>query len=91
MTLPAAVSGLNDNLYFMGKQLHIQTENTGSTATRIVTQVFCKGRVILSRKMDHPSIAGDSVRIRELMSSQHLQTIREIKEKLSRLQNRAAH
>jgi hypothetical protein len=91
---PASVSGLNDNLEFMGKQLHIQTENTGFPAARIVTQVFCKGRVIVSRKTDHPSIpgdSGDSALIRELMHSQHHQIIKEIKDKLARLRARMSH
>ena len=81
------VSGLNENLDFMGKQLHIQTEKTGSSTVRIVTQVFCNGRVLLSRKTDHPSIAGDSgdtAKIRDLMNSQHRQIIEEIKAKRAR-------
>jgi hypothetical protein len=92
--MPAPVSGLNDNLEFMGRQLHIQTENAGIPATRIVTQVFCGGRVILSRKTDHPSIMGDSgaiANIRDLMNSQHLQIIKEIKDKLSQLRTRPSH
>lgn len=91
MTPHTPVSGLNDNLDVMGKQLHIQTENTGLGASRIVTQVFCGGRVILSRKTDLAAIEGDSARIRELMSSQHLQIIQEIKEKLARRQDRTPH
>jgi hypothetical protein len=87
--MPAPVSGLNDNLEFMGRQLHIQTENTGLPPTRIVTQVFCGGRVILSRKTDHTSIMDDSgsiVNMRDLMNSQHHQIIKEIKDKLVQLQ-----
>ena len=89
--MPAPVSGLNDKLEFMGRQLHIQTENTGSPPTCIVTQVFCRGRVILSRKTDHGSIMDNSgaiANIRELMNSQHLQIIKEIKDKLSQLRSR---
>ena len=88
------VSGLNDNLEFLGRQLHIQTENTGSPATRIVTQVFCKGRVILSRKTDPPSVPGGSgaaADIRELMNSQHHQIIKELKDKLAQLTTRPSH
>ena len=86
--LPAPVSGLNDNLEFMGRQLHIQTENAGLPAARIVTQVFCGGRVVFSRKTDHPQNAADSddtAHIRELMHSQHRQIIKELKDKQARL------
>ncbi len=87
ISLLAPVSVLNDKLEFMGKQLHIQTENTGFPANLIVTHVFYNGRVILSRKADHSSAAGDSAHIRELMNAQHLQVIQEIKDKQSRSRN----
>ena len=48
--LKLPVVGLNDNLVFMGRQLHVQTEHTGFPVARIVTQVFCSGRVLLSKK-----------------------------------------
>lgn len=86
----APISGLNDNLEVMGKQLHIQTESTGLDAIRIVTQVFCGGRVILSRKTGHAPATGDpcnTVQIRELMNSQHSQVIKEIKDKLAKWQD----
>ena len=44
--------GLNDNLEFMGKQLHVQTEKTGFPVPRVVTQVFSNGRVVFSKKSD---------------------------------------
>ena len=84
------ISGLNDNLEILGKQLHIQTENTGFPTVRIVTQVFCGGRVILSRKTDNdsaPGNAGNTTLIRERMKSQHSQVIKEIKDKLAKLRN----
>ena len=85
---PAApVTGLNNNLEFMGKRLHIQTENIQFPSAQIITQVFSGGRVVLSKKMDHPpdvANSGNVSRIRELMQSQHLQIIREIKEKEKR-------
>ncbi len=83
----APTSGLNDNLEVIGKQLHIQTESIGFPAVRIVTQVFCGGRVILSRKTDHASDTGDAgniAQIRERMNSQHSQVIKEIKDKLTK-------
>jgi len=96
--LPAPVSGLNDNLEFMGKQLHIQTENAGFpaaglAAARIVTQVFCGGRVVFSRKTDHPPNAadsGDTSDIRERMHSQHRQIIKELKDKQAQLKRHSS-
>lgn len=83
----APISGLNSNLEVIGKQLHVQTESTGFPAVRIVTQVFCRGRVILSRKTDHASatdITDKAAQIREWMNSQHSQVINEIKDKLAK-------
>jgi hypothetical protein len=90
--LPAPVPGLNDNLDFMGKQLHIQTENSEFPSSHIVTQVFSGGRVVLSKKSEHPHdirTCGDARSIQELMRSQHQQIIKEIRDKQVRLQQNA--
>lgn len=79
--------GLNDNLEFNGKQLHIQTENLGFTGRCITTQVFCNGRVLLSTKSEYPSplqISGDPARIGELMRKQHFEVIRELEDQKSK-------
>jgi hypothetical protein len=84
------VLGLNDNLDFMGKQLHVQTESTGSPVARIVTQVFCKGKVIMSRESGCPSEApenGGAGKMREFMRAQHFQVIQNISDKQARLLN----
>ena len=84
---PSAM-GLNNNLEFMGRQLHVQTENTGFPVAHIVTQVFFKGRVVFSRKSDYPPgvrEAHDLSRIRELMHAQHFQIIQGIAEKRTRM------
>jgi hypothetical protein len=83
-----SVPGLNNNLEFMGKQLHVQTERIGHPTPRIVTQVFSNGRVVLSKKHELDPEDAESqeyVRIEELMRTQHLQTIREIDEKKRRI------
>jgi hypothetical protein len=80
--------GLNDNLEFLGKQLHVQTERIGFPTPRIVTQVFSNGRVVFSKKYDLPGPGIDSpgfARVQQLMRTQHLQTIREIQEKQKRI------
>jgi len=76
--------GLNDNLEFMGKALHIQTENLGFTGRRITTQVFCNGKVILSANSEYPPTIrdrNDQSQVRELMRKQHFNVIRELEGK----------
>ncbi len=88
---PAPVTpmmGLNDNMEFMGKSLHIQTENLGFTGRRITTQVFCNGKVILSAKSEYPSTIRDQKdqnQVQELMRKQHFNVIREIEGKKIRI------
>lgn len=80
--------GLNDNLEFMGKALHIQTENLGFTGRCITTQVFCSGKVILSAKSEYPSTIrdrNDQSQVRELMRKQHFNVIRELEGKKVRI------
>ena len=82
------VVGLNDNLVFMGRQLHVQTEHTGFPVARIVTQVFCSGRVLLSKKTDCPADIRESHDfngIQKLMSTQHYQVLEEIAAKQARI------
>lgn len=88
VTVPSQVIGLNDNLEFMGRQLHVQTENTEFPIARIVTHVFTNGRILLSKKSDYPQevqTSKDPGKIRELMQTQHHQIIQEIAEKQKRL------
>jgi hypothetical protein len=82
------VTGLNDNLEFFGRQLHVQTENLEVPVARIVTQVFCKGRVLFSRKSECPPDireAGDTHKIHELMQAQHFQILKEIADKQAKI------
>lgn len=79
-----AVMGLNDNLDFMGRALHVQTENLGSPALCILTQVFCSGRVVFSTRSEYPPAVGESMdynRIRNLMREQHYRVIEKIRAK----------
>jgi hypothetical protein len=81
---PQRVTGLNDNLDFFGRQLHIQTENIGIPTPRIVTQVFCGGRVLFSRKSEYPPEVqeqGAMERIFDLMHLQHKRILKEISDK----------
>jgi hypothetical protein len=86
--LKLPVVGLNDNLIFMGRQLHVQTEHTGFPVARIVTQVFCSGRILLSKKTECPAGIHESKdfnQLQRLMSMQHYQVIEEITAKQARI------
>lgn len=74
--------GLNDNVKFMGKQLHVQTEILRATEGIIITQIFSNGRVILSKKTAR---SFDCVDIQNLMNCQHAQVIRSLAEKERRI------
>jgi hypothetical protein len=82
-----SVPGLNDNIEFMGRQLHIQTERAGYPAPHIVTQVFSNGRVVFSRKSDITlcPASQELARVQELMRTQHFQIIQEMAEKQKRI------
>jgi len=76
--------GLNDNMSFMGRILHIQTEKIGRPPGRIVTQVFYNGRVLFSTRSEFPSgmsLEQDFKKIQELMQEQHLRIIDKIRNK----------
>jgi hypothetical protein len=84
----APATGLNDNMEFMGRQLHIQTEHLEYPVARIVTQVFCNGRVMRSKKSEYSAEireSRDNSKIQQLMNAQHYQVIREITEKQSQI------
>jgi flagellar biosynthesis protein FlhG len=69
------VTGFNDNLVLMGRNLHIQTEDLRAAGNGITTQVFCDGRVILSTKSD---CGHDPVETMETMRTQHFNVILQI-------------
>jgi hypothetical protein len=75
-------TGLNDNVEFMGKQLHVQTESIGSPATSVVTQIFSSGRVIFSKKSECSNNLNEA---QNLMYSQHSQTILNLAKKEAKI------
>ncbi|MEJ2108325.1 MAG: hypothetical protein P8Z37_00130 [Acidobacteriota bacterium] len=72
---------LNDNLNFLGKELHIQTENVHSGSLCIRTHVFTGGKIIHTTKStfssDIPDLS-DFDKIRNLMHTQHQKVIDKI-------------
>ncbi|HSW40521.1 MAG TPA: hypothetical protein VLL97_13620 [Acidobacteriota bacterium] len=84
----ARAMGLNDNLDFFGKQLHVQTENIGVPTAHIVTQVFYEGRVLFSRKSGYApdtGEAGETMNLQTLMRSQHMSVLKEISAKRKKI------
>ena len=84
---PTAVMGLNDELDFMGRKLHIQTENAGHAGSWIITQVFCNGRVLFTTKSllpdDHET--RDFSKVESLIRAQHFRVIREMESKKAQI------
>jgi flagellar biosynthesis protein FlhG len=81
------VMGFNDSLEYMGRELHIQTEDLGYTGRSITTQVFYGGRVIYSARTEYPATAQDPCDrslVIELMRKQHFNVMREIESKKGR-------
>ena len=79
---PVTTQGLNDNLDFLGRQLHVQTEDLGRAKRVITTQVFLNGKVIHSMRSAYPDApGGDSAhtKITEMMRAQHLAVLDEIR------------
>jgi flagellar biosynthesis protein FlhG len=77
----APAMGLNDNLAFMGRAIHIQTEDLGAAGNCILTQVFCNGRVLLSTRAEYPGKIRAEQRqdqLCELMRAQHFNVMRQI-------------
>jgi hypothetical protein len=86
---PFQAMGLNDNMDFLGTRLHIQTEKIGYPMPSIVTQVFSKGRIVLSKKSEYPAgdlDAGNPDNINEQMRLQHFQVIQDISDKQKSIQ-----
>jgi hypothetical protein len=77
-----AVTGLNNNIEFMGRQLHVQTENIGLPKPGIVTQVFSNGRIIYSKKIELSQELND---VQRQMHKQHSEVIQGIEDKRARL------
>lgn len=79
---PVTTQGLNDNLDFLGRQLHVQTEDLGRARGIITTQVFLNGKVIHSMRSTYPDTpAEDSThdKITDMMRAQHLAVLDEIR------------
>ncbi len=81
------LTGLNHSMSWMGRELHVQTEDLGTTECCIRTQVFCEGRVLLTARASYPDPVDGGSRpglVSEIMRRQHFGVIQEIEERLGR-------
>ena len=84
--------GLNDNLMFCGKVLHIQTEKISSSVPCILTHVFFQGRVIHTTRHEYSNEDHKSdnwVEIRKLMHKQHVGVIEKISKQQAKYQEQS--
>ena len=84
--------GLNDNLNFCGRILHIQTENVKSSTPCILTHVFSQGRVIYTARHEYSNDDHKSdnwVEIRKLMHKQHVGVIEKISKQQAKYQEQS--
>lgn len=82
------VAGLNDNMEFLGRCLHVQTEHMDLPKSHIVTQVYSNGRILLSKKKEcSPDIHGSQnfAGIQTMMREQHYKILQEIAGKQARI------
>ena len=75
-------AGLNDNVEFAGKQLHVQTESIGTPTSCVVTQIFSNGRVLFSKKTECLQGLNE---LQNLMRDQHAQVLRDLAEKEAKI------
>lgn len=84
----SSAMSLNDNLDFLGKELHVQTESIQTDTPHIRTHVFSGGRVIHTKILAFPADlvkSRDLNAIRRLMQAQHCEIIDKIYRQQSRL------
>jgi hypothetical protein len=77
------VGGFNTNVRYRGRVFHVQTEDSGPMASRMVITLVYEGGVILSsKKTRYDGVADPNERqklVRELMESQHAEIVRSLK------------
>ena len=77
------VGGFNTNVRYRGRVFHVQTEDSGPTASRMVITLVYEGGVILSsKKTRYEAVSDPNERqkvVRELMECQHAEIVRALK------------
>lgn len=79
--------GFNHNIRYRDRVFHVQTEDGGLQAPRLVTQVFIDGRIIAHEKSSYAEVLAEGLgdharneRIRGLMQGQHKRLMKSLVE-----------
>ncbi|MDH4099028.1 MAG: hypothetical protein OEV28_00435 [Nitrospirota bacterium] len=76
------IQGLNSNVQHDGVVYHVQTQDLGTGASQVVTMIYKGGAIVSSKKTDYSGFAQEAdlaARVRELVESQHRDTIGALK------------
>lgn len=73
--------GYNTNIPYKGKVYHVQTEDTGIESYHIISLLYFKGAILVSRKVSYAHLKGlpdFKEKVREFMKEQHKSLIKEL-------------
>lgn len=73
--IPPPLLGYNNNVRYLGRTFHIQTEDSGTKYARIMTHLFVDGgRIVKSTRTEYGSVVGQpgmTETVRRMMKEQH--------------------
>lgn len=73
--IPPPLLGYNNNVRYLGRTFHIQTEDSGTKYARIMTHLFMDGgRIVKSTRTEYGSVVGQpgmAEAVRRMMKDQH--------------------
>lgn len=73
--IPPPLLGYNNNVRYLGRTFHIQTEDSGTKYARIMTHLFVDGgRIVKSTRTEYGSVIGQpgmTETVRRMMKDQH--------------------
>lgn len=73
--IPPPLLGYNNNVRYLGRTFHIQTEDSGTKYARIMTHLFVDGgRIVKSTRTEYGSVVGQpgmAETVRRMMKDQH--------------------
>ena len=73
------VGGFNHDVRHRGRAFHVQTEDSGSKSSRVVTHLFSGGDVLITERTDYTHLLGQPEldnAVRSLMEEQHKKVLR---------------
>jgi len=73
--------GYNTNIPYKGKIYHVQTEDTGIESYQLISLLYYKGAILVSKKSSYENLKDDpglKEKVRELMKEQHKALCKEL-------------